>query len=98
MWGIDLDWLRATAPVFQLLAYMTLTLVSVLVAIFSAVFTYRNSFGWKPLAFVALHSAAISVTSPVKASLEFEIWNRRKYPIVVRSMELRFFSFEISPI
>jgi hypothetical protein len=38
-------------PILQLVAYSSLTCASVLVASVSAMFGYRQNFGWKPILF-----------------------------------------------
>jgi hypothetical protein len=80
----------ATAvPIFQLIAYVMLTLASITVAALSAFLAYRNNFGWKPLAIVTSHGlTGTGGSNTWDATLQFEIWNRRKYPISIRQIRV----------
>jgi hypothetical protein len=90
--------MTAALPIVQLIAYVTLTLASIIVGVVSALFAYRNNFGWKPLALVVGHSLEGMGGSTIwDAPLKFEIWNRRKYPIVVRSIVVEFSNLPLRP-
>lgn len=77
--------------VVQLIAYVTLTLGSVIVAIVSLTFAYRQNFGWRPLALVPSHGLSGGmVEGHYGATLQFEVWNRRKYPVAIRYCDVAF--------
>jgi hypothetical protein len=59
-----------------------LTVASIVMGAVSALIAFRNNFGWKPLVLVT--------SNGYNLSLELEIWNRRKYPIVVRNIQIQF--------
>jgi hypothetical protein len=83
--------MASALPIVQLIAYVMLTLASVVVASVSALFAYRNNFGWKPLVLVVGQGLIYYGGSlQAGATVTFEIWNRRKYPISVRSVSVRF--------
>lgn len=74
----------------QLVAYSMLTLSSILVASVSLMFGYRQNFGWKPIALVTSHGfSGGKVDGYYGATLDIEIWNRRRYPVVVRHIEVK---------
>jgi len=77
----ELGWL-------QLAASASLTLMGLTVSIVAAVFTYRNNFGWPPL--VLITSIGLSSgggeNRKYNALVGVEIWNRRKYPLIVRGV------------
>lgn len=80
----------------QVAAYVTLTLASIIVASVSLTIAYRQNFGWKPLALVTSHGLENALQEPLSsmshwgAMLKFEVWNRRKYPIAVRHITVKF--------
>jgi len=77
-------------PILQLVAYTCLTGASVVVAIVSALFGYRQNFGWSPMVLVTSHGlgAGRDDRDRFQALLDFEFWNRRKYPIVVAGLKV----------
>jgi hypothetical protein len=75
-------------PTLQLIAYLALTGASVTVACVSLFLAYRQNFGWKPIVLSTWHQQ--SLVEPYELSLEFEVWNRRKYPIVINSQSVDF--------
>lgn len=98
------EWLRSFldsivpyAPVAQVVAYTTLTFTSLIVAMVSLRFSFRQNFGWKPILIVATHGLqgkpaksgkeSIFLTS---ATLVFEVWNRHTYPIVLDGIDVTF--------
>ena len=86
--------------VAQFIAYVALTASSLTVAIVSVTLAYRQNFGWKPLVFVTSHGLQ---TQPIPsnvyfATLDFEFWNRRKYPLVLRHMEVRFSTIKVKEL
>jgi hypothetical protein len=79
--------LTVWVSVAQIGASVFLGLAALAVAIASAVFSYRNNFGWKPLCIVITHGAAATKRPQhLNATLRFEVWNRQKYPIALRGM------------
>lgn len=79
------------APLFQLAAYTSLTFSTVIVGVTALIFTYRNNFGWKPIVLVTSHGVGSGMDDEhFDVALKYEVWNRRKYPIVLRSMTVRF--------
>jgi hypothetical protein len=88
--------------IWQIIASATLALASVIVAAASALFSYRNNFGWKPtviLGRVGMQGAYVidqigRVNPPdeqprYQVGISIEFWNRRKYPVVIRKMVLK---------
>jgi hypothetical protein len=79
-------------PTLQLIASVLTAVASVIVAIVSLRFTYRQNYGWRPIVLVTSHglSGVGGEQNRHLAVLKFEIWNRRKYPIVVRAIYIHF--------
>jgi hypothetical protein len=71
-------------PVMQWIASTALTVASTIVAIVAATFSYRQNYGWKPVVLVLAHGFDNN------AWIDFELWNRRKYPVVVHGVEIKF--------
>src|ERR1700741_2491930 len=72
------------SPTMQWIASTALTLASVTVAVVAATFNYRQNRGWKPAILV------LSQGFDIVAWIDFEVWNRRKYPIVVHGVVIKF--------
>lgn len=88
---MTLDDLLRYAPLFQMVAYTSLTLSTVIVGVTALIFSYRNNFGWKPIVLVTSHGVGSGMDDAhYDVALKYEVWNRRKYPIVLRSMTVRF--------
>lgn len=72
----------------QIGASIFLGIAALVVSITSAIVAYRNNFGWKPIALVSRYSLGTWHTTETdiegKARLHIEVWNRRKYPILIR--------------
>jgi hypothetical protein len=66
----------------------------VIVASVSVVLGYRQNFGWKPIILPTSHGfGTLKEDEPdglAKATFEFEVWNRRKYPIIVQDAHVNF--------
>src|SRR5262249_22871031 len=73
-------------PTMQWVASTALTLASITVATVAAIFSYRQNYGWKPILLVLTHS----FFGHDVAWVDFEFWNRRKYPLVVHGVEIKF--------
>lgn len=80
------EWL----PLAQFVASTALTAMSVTVAIVVAVFGYRNLNGWKPALLVSGAHIAELKKPGVYVGTAFEVWNRRKYAIMVRGISVDF--------
>ena len=86
----------------QLVAYTSLTVASVTVATVSAIFGYRQNYGWKPIALVTSHGlSGTGGSNKFNALLTIEFWNRRKYPVAVGGVTVKFktinFAYAPSP-
>lgn len=84
---------------WQLVAYIMLTVASVTVALVSLVLAYRQHIGWKPIVIFTGHGVRGLPRFPnhYGAIIHFEVWNRQRYPVVIRSMSLIFEGLEIDP-
>jgi hypothetical protein len=69
-----------STPTLQLIAYVSLTLASVIVAVTSLFMAYRQNFGWKPILFITSVGGGRG-SHGYSVTMEFEFWNRKKYPI-----------------
>lgn len=87
-----LNWLGENVAIAQFIAYTAFTATTVTVAFLSLRYSHRQNFGWKPLLLLVNRNfksdiventseGAVGVKTLV--SIEFDIWNRRTYPIVV---------------
>ncbi|MBS4003186.1 MAG: hypothetical protein KGZ91_07410 [Afipia sp.] len=75
----------------QLTAYATLTFVGVCIASAALLFSYRQNFGWSPIVLVTSHGlGGVGGGEEFIVHLDFEFWNRQKYPIVIRNVEVGF--------
>jgi len=67
----------------QLVAYVALTLSSIFVAGTSLFIAFRQNFGWKPIVFPSSYGGGGGKFG-YTATIEFEFWNRKKYPVTLR--------------
>lgn len=76
----------------ELVANASLTFAGVVVGVGALFVTYRNNFGWSPIVLITGHGMGMQGDMPehYEIVVMFEIWNRRKYPIVVRHVTLSF--------
>ncbi len=74
----------------QLIAYTSLTLASVFVAASSLYIAHRQNRGWTPLLLANSSGIKIYEGNVFIAVLEFEFWNRRKYPVVIRQINVQY--------
>jgi hypothetical protein len=90
-----MDW--GSVQVWQIITNATLTVVGICVAMASLIVAYRNNFGWAPIALISGYGLKGFGPDPknVAALLTLEVWNRRKYPIIVRFINLKFDSLPI---
>lgn len=70
-------------PTLQLVAYVGLTVSSIIVACSSLFMAYRQNFGWKPIVFASSYGGG-GGKHGYTVTIEFELWNRKKHPISVR--------------
>jgi hypothetical protein len=77
---------------FQIIASLALTLASFTVAAVSLYFTYRHNRGWKPIILVIAQARVAHGRDmpPNEIWLVFEVWNRKKYPIVIDQVTVTF--------
>lgn len=69
---------------YQLVAYVSLTIASITVAITSVVIGWWQIFGWRPTVFVTgIGVSRFEAADIYQAIITFEVWNRRKYPIAI---------------
>lgn len=81
-------------PITQIVANITTAIAGLCVSVASLVFGYQNNFGRKPLGFVLSHGVSgTGKDDLIHATLHFEVWNRRKYPIALRGMAIRYPSY-----
>jgi hypothetical protein len=87
--GYPVPFLDAAA--MQWIASTALTLAGVAIASVAATFGYRQNYGWKPVVLVTSHGfgGIGRNTESFDATCQFEFWNRRKYPVVIRFVVVR---------
>lgn len=73
----------------QFASSTALTLASIAVGLIALNVGYRNNFGWKPILLVKSYGIG-SGHDWTEVHCIFEVWNRRKYPLVVREMQVSF--------
>jgi hypothetical protein len=76
--------------VYQLISYVALTAASVIVAATSLFIGVRQNFGWKPILLYTGRDEKPYVKEILTLHTRFEVWNRQKYPINVRSAKVTF--------
>jgi len=85
----------------QFIAYVTLTLTGITVAIVSLRYSFRQNFGWEPLLLITGHGlrggGSLTLDDAYVATLSFEFWNSRTYPLAVRSISVEFSDFKFLP-
>lgn len=80
----------------QFIAYVCLTITSVIVATVSLRFSYRQNFGWRPIMLISRYG----LEGTPKAmegktgfdnmmTINFEVWNRHTYPIVISQAKVK---------
>jgi hypothetical protein len=77
-------------PTLQLIAYSALTCASIIVASVSLFLGFRQNFGWKPIVLYTSYGYGPHDVEEYEVSVEFEVWNRRRYPIVLLMQEVHF--------
>jgi len=75
----------------QILSSASLTIMGLTVSIFAAAFNFRNNFGWPPLVLITGHGfmSGGGVGGNYRAFVKIGFWNLRKYPIIVRCVNVR---------
>src|SRR5262245_51602685 len=84
MTAFDTDTVQAIAAVAS-------TVGSSVLAIVALVFSYRQNVGWRPVAFT--RDAVVSDFSenqPAIFRVTIEVWNRRKYPLLLERIDVMF--------
>jgi hypothetical protein len=79
----------------QWIASTALTLARVTIALVAALFAYRQNYGWKPAILVLSKGFGPDANGVHIAYVDFEVWNRRKYPIVIHGVEIKFGSLKL---
>lgn len=90
----DPTWLQ----IAQFIAYVALTLTGVTVAAASLFISYRNNFGWKPVLFMSgkgIKGDSADDGGRMYALMDFEFWNRRTYPLVLRGVAVELVDFVV---
>lgn len=90
----DTSWLQ----IAQFIAYVSLTVTGITVAIASLFISYRNNFGWNPVIFISkigMKGDAANDGGRTYATMAFEFWNRRTYPLVLRRVRIETFGLDI---
>jgi hypothetical protein len=83
------NWLDANNKQISALGSIVFGLSGAVVAWVALRLNYRNSYGWKPM--VLLKTYGIGQAGGwTEVNCTFEVWNRRKYPIVVREVIVSF--------
>jgi hypothetical protein len=62
---------------------------SLVLSLIAINFAYRNNFGWKPLILLISYRKASQLGKHV-LRCRFEIWNRRRHPVVVKEIQVSF--------
>jgi hypothetical protein len=73
----------------QLVAYVGLTVSSIIVACSSLFIAYRQNFGWTPIVFASSYGGGGGKYG-YTVTIEFELWNRKKHPISVRFVSVMY--------
>ena len=85
-------------PLVQIVTNATLTIVAICIAIASLVVAYRNNFGWKPVALIgSIGIKGKAGSKDYTAVITLEVWNRYKYPISIRHMNIDFKELQTRP-
>jgi hypothetical protein len=87
--------LPSDTPTLQLIAYVSLTLASVTVAVTSLFMAYRQNFGWKPILFIISVGGGRGARGH-SVTMEFEFWNRKKYPINITFISIDYSTTRIA--
>ena len=91
-----IEWILSTdskiVSVFQLGSTLLLGLSNFVVTAVALIIGYRTNFGWKPVVLVTQQVVRdeSDFTLGTQLAISFEVWNRWKYPIVLRWLIIRF--------
>ncbi|WP_133251551.1 hypothetical protein [Zavarzinia aquatilis] len=83
-------------PALEIISSVASTVMSTVVATVALVFSYRQNVGWRPV--VLATDSSLSSTSGshlFKFSVTIEFWNRRKYPVALRSSRTKVTGLDI---
>jgi hypothetical protein len=90
-------WLDINSKQLGALSSVVFGVSSAVVAWVALRLNYRNNFGWPPIAIIMSYGLN-STADRTEAFVAYEIWNRRKYPLVVREMQVMFGSAKIDRV
>ncbi len=83
----------------QWISSTVLTLASLTIAYVAVTFGYRQNYGWPPVLLVLSHGVGgLSGEEDYVAHVDFEFWNRRKYPVIVHFVEMKFGNLTLGTI
>lgn len=90
-----MEWILSLDPrlvtVAQFVSQSLFATMSAVVTLVALNIGYRNNFGWKPIILSRQPYMADLKKGPgMGAGVSFEVWNRQKYPIVLRQMRVTF--------
>jgi hypothetical protein len=80
----------------QWIASTALTVASLIVAVVALRFSYRSNHGWPPIIFITSQGLSHTDDGGDKITIGFEVWNRRKYPIVIRGCGVSFANIAVA--
>jgi hypothetical protein len=80
--------------ILQIVASASLALASVIVAVVSPWFSYRNNFGWKPI----LRISNYTIHRKTDREVHFEFWNRQKNVVTIRHVLAEFKGVKIERV
>lgn len=72
---------------FETIASLASTITSAVLASVALLFSYRQNIGWPPIAFLTA-SGLKAGNGKKSVTVTVELWNRRKYPVVVRQISM----------
>lgn len=94
-WLVDSDPRVLTAA--QILASTFLTIMALIVSVVALGVNYRNSRGWQPILMVRGHRY-VELKKGITLGTSLELWNRHRYPIVLRKIQVRLQHVRVSDI
>jgi hypothetical protein len=82
----------------QWIASTALTVASLIVAVVALRFSYRSNHGWAPIIYIIRQGLSHMGNGEEKLTIQFEVWNRRKYPIVINACGVSFANTKVEAI
>ena len=84
---------------FEMLASASSIFMSTTLAIVALLFSYRQNVGWPPVVLISSsHLQGVGGSQNFSIILKIEAWNRRKYPVSLRSLHLIFDGVEVDKV